>query len=65
MDDYVSRVLGGGVNNRWTTRLKPTEDWLKGRRKSRKFREFKKRLLGPTMYKPVALGSMSAAKREN
>jgi len=46
MDDYVSRVLGGGINNRWTTRLKPTKDWLTGRRKARKFREFKKRLLG-------------------
>jgi hypothetical protein len=27
-DDVVSRVLGGGVANRWLTRLRPTETWL-------------------------------------
>jgi len=27
-DDVVSRVLGGGVANRWLTRLRPTYGWL-------------------------------------
>lgn len=27
MDDVVSRVLGGGVANRWLTRLRPSYDW--------------------------------------
>jgi hypothetical protein len=31
VDDLVSRVLGGGVENRWQTRLKPTEEWLQHR----------------------------------
>jgi len=30
-DDVVSRVLGGGVANRWLTRLRPTDEWLAGR----------------------------------
>jgi len=29
VDDVVSRVLGGGVANRWLTRLKPVEEWMK------------------------------------
>jgi len=29
-DDVVSRVLGGGVANRWSTRLRPTHVWLEG-----------------------------------
>ena len=29
-DDVVSRVLGGGVANRWSTRLLPTHEWLEG-----------------------------------
>ena len=28
IDDLVSRVLGGGVANRWLTRLRPTEQWM-------------------------------------
>ena len=31
MDDVVSRVLGGGVANRWLTRLKPTQVWASER----------------------------------
>jgi len=27
-DDVVSRVLGGGVANRWLTRLRPTDTWM-------------------------------------
>jgi len=27
-DDVVSRVLGGGVSNRWVTRLRPTKSWM-------------------------------------
>jgi len=27
-DDVVSRVLGGGVANRWLTRLKPIDTWM-------------------------------------
>jgi hypothetical protein len=30
VDDRVSRVLGGGVANRWMTRLRPVEQWFKG-----------------------------------
>jgi len=30
-DDVVSRVLGGGVANRWLTRLRPTDTWLQDR----------------------------------
>ena len=32
-DDVVSRVLGGGVSNRWLTRLRPTDAWMLERRK--------------------------------
>jgi len=31
VDDVVSRVLGGGVANRWLTRLKPTQLWASAR----------------------------------
>jgi len=31
-DDVVSRVLGGGVANRWLTRLRPTDAWMQARR---------------------------------
>ena len=31
VDDVVSRVLGGGVANRWLTRLRPTARWMEGR----------------------------------
>ena len=31
-DDVVSRVLGGGVANRWLTRLRPTDLWMEARR---------------------------------
>lgn len=31
LDDLVSRVLGGGVANRYETRLKPTVKWLEAR----------------------------------
>ena len=31
VDDVVSRVLGGGVANRWLTRLRPTERWMNDR----------------------------------
>jgi len=34
-DDVVSRVLGGGVANRWLTRLRPTQAWLEKRFESR------------------------------
>ena len=30
-DDVVSRVLGGGVTNRWQTRLLPTDLWMAAR----------------------------------
>jgi len=30
-DDVVSRVLGGGVANRWLTRLRPTHEWMQAR----------------------------------
>jgi len=30
-DDVVSRVLGGGVSNRWLTRLRPTDLWMEAR----------------------------------
>jgi len=30
-DDVVSRVLGGGVANRWLTRLRPTDTWMEER----------------------------------
>lgn len=29
VDDVVSRVLGGGVANRWLMRLRPTDQWLR------------------------------------
>ena len=32
VDDLVSRVLGGGISNRWLTRLRPTEQWMVERR---------------------------------
>jgi len=48
VDDLVSRVLGGGVANRWLTRLKPTEHWLAQRLDKRKAREQKVRVLGPS-----------------
>jgi len=32
VDDVVSRVLGGGVANRWLTRLRPTDTWLAKRK---------------------------------
>ena len=47
MDDLVSRVLGGGVANRWLTRLKPTEQWLSQRLEKREARDTKVRVLGP------------------
>ncbi len=28
VDDVVSRVLGGGVANRWLSRLRPTDRWM-------------------------------------
>jgi hypothetical protein len=31
VDDVVSRVLGGGVANRWLTRLKPIQLWAAAR----------------------------------
>jgi len=31
VDDVVSRVLGGGVANRWLTRLRPTDTWMQER----------------------------------
>lgn len=30
-DDVVSRVLGGGVGNRWLTRMRPSQLWLEKR----------------------------------
>jgi hypothetical protein len=48
VDDLVSRVLGGGVANRWLTRLKPTDQWLAQRLETRKAREQKVRVLGPS-----------------
>jgi hypothetical protein len=47
VDDLVSRVLGGGVANRWLTRLKPTEQWLSQRLEKREARDQKVRVLGP------------------
>ena len=33
VDDVVSRVLGGGVANRWLGRLRPVAKWLEDARK--------------------------------
>mmetsp|Transcript_66808 Transcript_66808/g.150906 ORF Transcript_66808/g.150906 Transcript_66808/m.150906 type:complete len:807 (-) Transcript_66808:273-2693(-) len=46
VDDLVSRVLGGGVANRWLTRLQPIQKWLADCLARKEERERKARLLG-------------------
>jgi len=63
VDDLVSRVLGGGVANRWMTRLKPTVEWLEDHKSKGEARALKKtRLPDWVTNQEIALDAQAEAR---